>query len=68
MIIMIWVAFIRMIFRRHEELGWRVGVEGRSQDDRCYIDDDVDDEEDDDIWRFVESKVDGMTEYKIEIK
>lgn len=49
MIIMIWVAFIRMIFRRHEELGWRVGVEGRSQDDRCYIDDDVDDEEDDDI-------------------
>lgn len=35
MIIMIWVAFIRMIFRRHEELGWRVGVEGRSQDDRC---------------------------------
>lgn len=34
----------------------------------AYIDDDVDDEEDDDIWRFVESKVDGMTEYKIEIK
>lgn len=65
LIIMIWVTFIRMIFRRHEEWGGEgggEGVKGQAQD--AYTDDDVDDEVDDDNERLVESKVDGMTEYK----
>lgn len=37
-------------------------VKGQAQD--AYTDDDVDDEVDDDNERLVESKVDGMTEYK----
>lgn len=64
LIIMIGVTFIRTIFRRHEEWGGEEGegVKGQAQD--AYIDDDVDDEVDDDNERLVESKVDGMTEYK----
>lgn len=38
------------------------GVKGQAHD--AYTDDDVDDEVDDDNERLVESKVDGMTEYK----
>lgn len=64
LIIMIGVTFIRTIFRRHEEWGGEEGegVKGQAQD--AYTDDDVDDEVDDDNERLVESKVDGMTEYK----
>lgn len=64
LIIMIGVTFIRTIFRRHEEWGGEEGegVKGQAQD--AYTDDDVDDEVGDDNERLVESKVDGMTEYK----
>lgn len=64
LIIMIGVTFIRTIFRRHEEWGGEEGegVKGQAQD--AYTDDDVDDDVDDDNERLVESRVDGMTEYK----